>query len=56
MKLVAWVGGPEVVEFGEYPGEFFCVKMSNDEFHRFVVVSHEISDDLTCFLPLEVDE
>ena len=56
MKLVAWLGGPEVEEFDEEPGEFFCVRMSKDEFDRFVVVCDEISDDFTCFLPMEVDE
>ena len=56
MKLVAWLGGPEVEESDEFPGEFWCPIMSKEEFHTFVSILEEDLDDADVFIHLEVDE
>ena len=52
MKLVAWLGGPMVVEDKEFPDQFICLP-SEEEWA--ILFSMDVND-VDCFLPLEVDE
>lgn len=52
MKLVAWLGGPEVVEDMDPPHEYICFP-TEEEWNLIFSID---AKDADCFLPLEVDE
>ena len=52
-KLVAWLGGPPVVEDDEYPYQFIIVAPTEKEWDIILSID---DDDVDCFLPFEVDE
>ena len=52
MKLVAWLGGPKVVEDKDFPYHWVC---EPNEKEWAILFSMDVND-VDCFLPLEVDE
>ena len=57
MKLVLWVGGPEVVPSKESPNYFDCLYLSPSDKKVFIdTVMEEIPIDAQFIIPLEVDD
>ena len=54
MKLVAWLGGPEVIEAKEFPGQFFCPDMTNKQWEMVMATFEGHFDEMDEYLPLEV--
>ena len=55
-KLVAWLGGPEVIESPKFPGELFCPNMTNKEWEAVMDTFEGQWDDIDEYLPLEVED
>ena len=56
MKLVAWLGGPELMETNMFPGEFVAPIMTIKQWATFWSTLEGDWDDMDVFIPLEVDE
>ena len=55
-KLVAWLGGPELMETNMFPGEFVAPIMTIKQWATFWSTLEGDWDDMDVFIPLEVDE
>ena len=57
MKLVLWVGGPEVVALENPPNYFECLSISpSDQKVLIDTIMEEIPIDAQIIIPLEVDD
>ena len=56
MKLVLWLGGPEVVGLEESPGYFDCPRISMEDLVTLIHTIEEMPHDAQIIVPLEVDE
>ena len=55
-KLVAWIGGPEVMESKRFVGEFIAPRMTLKQWLTIMSTFEGDFDNIDVIIPLEVDE
>ena len=55
MKLVLWLGGPEVRELEDFPGYFDCPRISMEDLMTLIHTIEEMPRDAQIIIPLEAE-